>query len=152
MYRACLFHQHMFPLDVRERRPDICRRPYKYHYAMLATEFAVSNVLDTFATSWRRIRACLPRFSEYRDPCKVPTLVLLQLYGFVNSFGYSLRIRHATSNATAEISDLATQREVDGVRPSRRSRIGNATRHWAMAIRVREEHTLLTVEEPHLLS
>ena len=76
---------------------------------------------------------------------------MLQLYSFVDSFGYSLRVRHATSNATAEISYLATQREVDGVRPSRSSCIGDAARHGTMAIRVREEHTLLTVEEPHLL-
>jgi len=108
------------------------------------------NVLNTFATSERQIGACLPRFSEYRNPCKVPTLVLLQLYGFVDSFGYSLRVRHATSDATTEISYLAAQREVDGVGPSRGSRIGNTARHGTMAIRVREEHTLLTVEKPHL--
>jgi len=111
---------------------------------------SVSDLLVTSATGVRRIGACLPRFSEYRDPCKVSTLVLLQLYGFVDSFGYSVRVRHATSDATTEISYLATKREVDGVRPSGGSRIGNAARHGAMAIRVREEHTLLTVEEPHL--
>jgi len=77
---------------------------------------------------------------------------MLQLYGFVDSSGYSVRVRYTTSDATAEISYLATKREVDGVRPSRGSRIGNTTRHGTMAIRVREEHTLLTVEEPHLLS
>jgi len=30
----------MFPPDAQGRRLDICRRPYKYHYSMLATKFA----------------------------------------------------------------------------------------------------------------
>jgi len=38
----------MFPPDVRERRLDICHRPYKYHYIVLATDLASNERAEHF--------------------------------------------------------------------------------------------------------